>query len=106
MSTKIFENMLGQVMSEVSDTDGHEMIFKSESGKVFKFYHYQDCCECVSIEDICGDLSDLVGSPLLIAEEVDNIDTSDSKFHDMVEKMNMMSVISGPFIDLERLKEP
>jgi hypothetical protein len=38
--------------------------------EVFTFLHYQDCCESVSIEDIVGDLSDLVGEPLLIAEEV------------------------------------
>jgi len=34
------------------------------------FYHQQNCCESVSIEDICGDLSDLVGEPLTEAEEV------------------------------------
>ena len=35
----------------------------------FKFYHEQDCCESVSIEDIVGDLNDLVGVPLLEARE-------------------------------------
>lgn len=37
---------------------------------VFTFYHDQDCCEGVSIESIVGDLSDLVGSPIMKAEEV------------------------------------
>jgi hypothetical protein len=32
-------------------------------------YHYQDCCESVDIEDIVGDLSDLVGNPILRASE-------------------------------------
>ena len=34
-------------------------------------YHEQDCCETVYIDDICGDLQDLVGSPILESEEVD-----------------------------------
>jgi len=32
-------------------------------------HHHQDCCESVSIEDIVGDLDDLVGTPLLVVEE-------------------------------------
>jgi hypothetical protein len=73
MSIEIFNNMLGKVMDDVSSS-GDEMVFKSNDGKVFKFLHYQDCCESVTIEDICGDLTDLVGSPLLLAEEVSDLD--------------------------------
>jgi hypothetical protein len=76
MSIEIFKGMLGKVMNDVSSS-GDEMIFKSNDGKTFKFLHYQDCCENVSIEDICGDLSDLVGLPLLVAEEVSNPDIFD-----------------------------
>jgi hypothetical protein len=61
----VFECMLGAVLS---DADGY--IFKATDGRVFEFYHEQDCCEFVSIYDICGDLSDLIGLPLLVAEEV------------------------------------
>lgn len=37
-------------------------------------YHDQDCCEAVSIDDIVGDINDLIGSPLTMAEEVTNPD--------------------------------
>lgn len=46
-----------------------EMLFIMESGRKFKFYHDQDCCESVYVNDIVGDLNDLVGVPLLQAEE-------------------------------------
>jgi hypothetical protein len=37
------------------------------------FFHSQDCCEHVRIEDIVGDLSDLEGVELLKAEETHNL---------------------------------
>ena len=37
-------------------------------------YHCQDCCECASIEDIVGNIEDLKGSPILMAEEVSEDD--------------------------------
>ena len=66
-SAKI-EDMRGKVFTSVTQ-DGSEMVFENATER-FVFFHSQDCCEHVSIEDICGDLEDLVGEPLLIAEEV------------------------------------
>ena len=32
--------------------------------------HYQDCCESVTVADVTGDVSDLIGQTILMAEEV------------------------------------
>jgi len=45
-----------------------ELWFYTTDNKAVRFWHRQDCCERVCIEDIVGDLNDLVGSPLLRAE--------------------------------------
>lgn len=46
-----------------------EIIFNFTDGTSVKFYHEQDCCESVTIDDINGDWGDLVGQVLLVAEE-------------------------------------
>lgn len=48
------------------------ILFVTEHDGSYKMQHHQDCCECVSIEDIVGDLNDLVGSEILVAEERTN----------------------------------
>lgn len=46
-----------------------EIIFKVSDDEIYNLSHNQDCCESVLIEDVCGDLNDLIGSPILQAEE-------------------------------------
>jgi len=60
------------VSVEKQDNDGDELVFKTDD-RTFKLYHDQDCCESVYIEDICGELSDLVGDPLWLVEESSNV---------------------------------
>lgn len=71
-----FEDLLGEILISVEqvsgDEEGDELHFKTVSGWHIKMYHYKECCESVSIEDICGDFEDLVGVPLLRAEESSN----------------------------------
>lgn len=38
-------------------------------GFMAEFYHEQDCCEAVEIEDVAGDWADLIGYPLTYAIE-------------------------------------
>ena len=68
-SAKI-ESMVGKVFTSIRGGVGSgEMVFENATER-FVFFHSQDCCESVDINDITGDLEDLVGEPLLLAEEV------------------------------------
>ena len=49
--------------------NGDEILFETEDGTKYIMYHNQDCCEKVYVEDLNGDLQDLVGSPITLAEE-------------------------------------
>lgn len=78
MNTKIQNAMVGHTFSAISESRD-ELIFDSDS-KTVRFFHKQDCCESVQIEDVIGDLDDLVGSEILLAEEAtDHIDDRDSQ---------------------------
>jgi len=67
-----FEDLKGKVLENIEQRGDDELLFTTDNGEVYKLYHVQDCCEYVGIEDICGDLDDLIGEPLLVAEEVVN----------------------------------
>ena len=64
-------DLVGKTLTEIKNT-GDELIFVCDDGMTYKLYHNQDCCESVSIDDICGDLEDLIGTPILKSEEVSN----------------------------------
>ena len=70
--------MTGLTMALVKrSTDAEEndtLEFESVCGRKFVLFHDRDCCESVTIDDIAGDLEDLVGSPLTLSEEVSSAD--------------------------------
>ena len=69
---KSFEDLKGRVLTKVVNLDDDELHFHLTDDHYVRMYHAQDCCECVIVEDIVGDLDDLVGTPLLLVEAVSN----------------------------------
>ena len=67
------------------EDDSAEVIFTTSEGRRFEMSHSQDCCERVSIEDVCGDVNDLLNSPILLAEketsDEDPVDVN-KEYHD------------------------
>lgn len=69
-----FETFKGLTLTSIDVVSNDKISFTTECGKHFIMTHIQDCCENVYIEDICGDLSDLLNEPILVADEVTNSD--------------------------------
>lgn len=65
-----YTDLIGKIATKVRKFENQELIFEMSDGRIYKFYHSQDCCESVSIDDIVGELSDLENSPILMAEEI------------------------------------
>ena len=64
-------DLIGKVLVKVRvDFYPDELAFETTDGATYAMYHEQDCCESVYLEDINGDLADLIGEPILLAEEV------------------------------------
>lgn len=66
-----FEDLKGRVLSKV-EVESDEIRFYLTDTHYVRMYHEQDCCENVYVEDINGDVNDLVGTPLLLVEESSN----------------------------------
>lgn len=66
-----FECLLGKTLTRMAVSEGM-ITFVASDGEVYKQFHVQNCCESVTVEDITGDLTDLIGTPILLAEEVSN----------------------------------
>ena len=66
--------LIGVTLASVANLHDDVLVFTATDGRQWALQHEQDCCESVRIVDVCGDLSDLVDTPILVAEEVSNAD--------------------------------
>lgn len=84
MARNIIEELVGKTITNIQRNDkgtvgynsGEEIIFTMSDGSRYAMYHEQDCCESVYIDDIVGDLNDLLNSPLTLASEDYNSNNS------------------------------
>lgn len=75
------KNFIGKQFFHIDkNVDCTEMLFYCSDGNIYKMFHEQDCCEDVNIEDIEGDLKDLLNTEILNAEEVTNSDPDHSQY--------------------------
>lgn len=61
--------LLGRTLTQIENSP-YEIVFTTSAGEIYKMNHLQNCCEDVYVESIVGDLDDLIGEPILLAEEV------------------------------------
>jgi hypothetical protein len=67
---KPFADLLGKTLASVTvNEEKDEIRFVTAEGAVYLMHHDQDCCESVVVESVVGDLVDLIGTPILLAEE-------------------------------------
>lgn len=64
-----FKLLEGKTLSSIEIKDDEITFIVSEDEK-YKMAHNQNCCERVYVEEIIGDIEDIIASPVLLAEEV------------------------------------
>jgi hypothetical protein len=65
-----FDELVGKTFTRFDISPNKERVeIVCTDGSIYVMYHSQDCCESVAIESITGEVADLIGSPILVAEE-------------------------------------
>jgi len=70
-----FKSLEGKKYKQIEvNKEKTEIIFTTTTGRRYLLYHREDCCESVSIDDIVGDLKELIGEYVYEAYESTNVD--------------------------------
>ncbi len=77
-----FSDLQGKTLTKVEQIGDDVIRFEAEGGRVYQLSHSQYCCETVVVESIAGDLTDLVGTPILLAEEATSSDDPPGYVHE------------------------
>ena len=68
-----FEVFLGKIFTKI-DVDNENIFFHCDDGSEYRMFHNDDWCESVTIDDIVGDIDDLLNNEILTATENSNSD--------------------------------
>lgn len=70
-----FEDLVGVTLAAVKGLEVNSETVKllSVDGREWQLRHMTDCCEVVLVQDVAGDVEDLIGQEILFAEESSKI---------------------------------
>jgi len=60
--------LIGKTIKKIEKSSDHFKLITTEN-RTYLMYHERDCCESVTLDDVIGDIDDLIDSPILIADE-------------------------------------
>lgn len=63
------DTLVGKTFIDVKNINDESILLRVSDTEAYLLYHSQDCCESVYVEEIHGDLNDLIGTPIIVAEE-------------------------------------
>jgi len=63
----LFSILKNQTITDIS-SDYESVTFKTVD-KTYRLEHYQDCCESVRLENVIGDIKNILNVPITLAEE-------------------------------------
>lgn len=87
--------LLGQTLKSITGNKGDTVVvLETTNGDRYVMYHEQERCEDVYLEDVAGELSDLVGSPLIQAEESSE-DPTEGDFESATWTFYKLATING-----------
>lgn len=72
MKEVLLSELKGKTLTKIEGMEKYSgsVKFYCTDGSAYEMYHSQECCESVLIDDVCGDVNDLIGSEILVADEI------------------------------------
>ncbi len=73
-----FNEIVGKTLESVELNIEHDdrIIFNFTDGTICESLHVQDCCESVCVNAVDGAIEDIIGSPILVAEETHELNVN------------------------------